>query len=399
MKICVCNSIPWDREPRGLRHALWLKRCFPDAEIVLVEIAPKDYRAAEPPPDDIEIVRHNLATRESGLLRTLIRRIQSVFAIALFQMTRLLTPAAIDHRVIGLTGLLKAIEADVYYGHTLETWLPCLLAAQSNHSKLILDCMEAYGEMGESQSSSLKSRIRVIENRSLPKAVIVTANTDLIAAHYRYRNPDRRFIVLENVPEVTEINQVAKREGISLYWRNAVLGFGQRGLDDLLIALQSLPPQVTLVIQGRLPTDGGQLIRDRIDQLGLNNRITIAPPHKPGKAIEAAAAHHIGLCLEQPGILNHELTTSNKLYDYLMAGLVVVCSQLPGLARVVSESNAGVCFKPGDPDDLAKTINRLISDPERMNTLATNARQYALSYANRDVVFERFRESLVSVLD
>src|SRR5206468_9212097 len=132
-------------------------------------------------------------------------------------------------------------------------------------------------------------------------------------------------------------------------WRNAVIGLGQRGLGDILLALQSLPEDIRLHVQGRLPSDGGAAFRQSAMNLGVWDRITIHPPFAPHEAVLSAAHYHVGLCPERPGNRNHELTVSNKIFDYCMAGLAVIASDLPGLRTVVEKSQGGVVFRAGDP--------------------------------------------------
>lgn len=54
-----------------------------------------------------------------------------------------------------------------------------------------------------------------------------------------------------------------------------------------------------------------------------------------------------------------EYTAPNKIYDYLHAGIRVVCSDNPPLKRIVNEIGGGVTYRCGDPLDFAQTLRRL----------------------------------------
>ena len=51
----------------------------------------------------------------------------------------------------------------------------------------------------------------------------------------------------------------------------------------------------------------------------------------------------------QPTTLNHRLTTPNKLFEAMAAGVPVVASDLPGMAPIVRETGCGVLVRPGRP--------------------------------------------------
>jgi len=65
----------------------------------------------------------------------------------------------------------------------------------------------------------------------------------------------------------------------------------------------------------------------------------------------------------QPTTLNHRLTTPNKLFEAMAAGVPVVASDLPGMAGIVRESGAGELVDPVDPDAIARAITRILDAP------------------------------------
>src|SRR5204863_6122671 len=97
-----------------------------------------------------------------------------------------------------------------------------------------------------------------------------------------------------------------------------------------------LPPTVRLSVQGHPPGDGGQAVRAEIARLGLTDRVSVLPPFAPEQAVRLASEHDAGLCLERSVPRNHELTVSNTLFAYHMAGLAVIASDMPSLAQVLA---------------------------------------------------------------
>ena len=139
-----------------------------------------------------------------------------------------------------------------------------------------------------------------------------------------------------------------------------------------------------------MPADRGASLKARIGQLGLTSRVEFHPAYRPEDAVREAARHTVGLCLEREGIRNQELTVSNKIFDYHMAGLAVVASDLPGLAAVIERSGGGLLFKPGSPEDLAAKIITLYHNRALLKQLADNARKFAYREGNRQTEMKKF---------
>jgi hypothetical protein len=90
------------------------------------------------------------------------------------------------------------------------------------------------------------------------------------------------------------------------------------------------------------------------------------------------------VCLERPGIRNHELTVSNKMFDYHMAGMAVISSDMPSLTQVLRQSRGGLTYRAGEHEDLARVIRCLYEDRSRYEQLSNNARSFALREGNLD---------------
>jgi glycosyltransferase involved in cell wall biosynthesis len=117
--------------------------------------------------------------------------------------------------------------------------------------------------------------------------------------------------------------------------------------------------QVEFEIYGR--GDGDAALHDLVAELGLgpavrfHGRIPIA-------AVPAAiAAADVGLA---PTARNRftEMSLSTKLFEYGAMGRPIVASALPLVERLFPAGSIAT-YQPGDPDDLAAAILRLVDDP------------------------------------
>ncbi|MBW1971452.1 MAG: glycosyltransferase [Deltaproteobacteria bacterium] len=65
----------------------------------------------------------------------------------------------------------------------------------------------------------------------------------------------------------------------------------------------------------------------------------------------------------------------NVVLEALSTGLPVIASNVGGINEVITEEVNGLLFKPGDPEDLAKAILRVVKNPSLFNNMKKNARE------------------------
>jgi len=266
--------------------------------------------------------------RGSHRVRFLFQKAFQIFSRCLFIAVGYVHPSALSTRALELEAMLKKLDADVYVGYNIDTLMTIHRVGSKKNAFTIFDCQEFYSDMGDAQSPLDRKIISAIERRYLPMCDLVLAASDEMADELAREYKIRRPLPLYNVPPV-ETNAAQKNEtGFSLYWRNTTLDLGHRGLGDAIAALKLLPEDITFHIQGNLPTDGGKRLFDTIEKNDLSSRVIVHPPYVPHKAVSAASAYTLGLCLEQATSRNHLLTVSNKMFDYFMAGLPVIASDL-----------------------------------------------------------------------
>src|SRR5690242_6758657 len=366
MTICVCTTNAAMAEPRAPRHAVALARAHKEHSIVFVDCVPIGADSISPPEFrgiDIRHITCFYPHRGGGIFKLIVAKSRTRVSRSLFRVTgRILSPA-VSSLATEFEKTVKKIDADVYIGHNIDTLLPLTRLAKRRKAALIFDSMEYHADMGDGQTDTEKEIVKAIQAECLPQCDLILASSPELAAELNNAYSVRRILALYNVPAKISNLSNDRRPGFALYWRNSTIGLGQRGLATVLSALKLLPESITLHLQGRLPQDRGRELRRRIDDLGISHRVNIYPPFMPNQAVSAAAGYHVGLCLEHGGIRNHELTVSNKIFDYMMAGLPVVASDLPGLRTVLEKSGAGLLFKPQDPEDLRQKILTLYEQP------------------------------------
>ena len=341
---------------------------------------------------------HYYSARGTGMPRLVLDRLRFKLERAAAGISGAALPGALSPRAIGLEKVLSESPADVYMGHSIDSLLPLYRAARKHRAVMVFDSMEFHSDTGDGQSPWERRLIRRIEARVLPACRLVTTSSPEVADELARQYGLKNLLPLYNTPPLQERLPGKPDRGFSLYWRNAVVGLGQRGLDDALQALRLLPGDIKLHLQGKRPFDGGSQLEGRLSELGIRERVILHPPFLPHEAVNAASAYTVGLCLERRGVRNQHLTVSNKIFDYLMAGLVVVASDMDGLASVIRRSGGGVLFQSGNVEDLAARIRFLYDNPAALKRMAESARGFALREGNRESEMLKFEKAFSSIL-
>jgi 1,2-diacylglycerol 3-alpha-glucosyltransferase len=156
-----------------------------------------------------------------------------------------------------------------------------------------------------------------------------------------------------------------------------------KGLEDLLRALEELPPDVLLVVVGEGPRreTWETLARNR----GLSQRVRFlgAVPDADLPRYHALASVVV-------------LPSQNRLEGFGLAvveamasGRPVVVADLPGVREVVEAGRDGLLAEPLLPEDLARHCRFLLEDPEAARRMGAEARASALAKYRKELVVDR----------
>ena len=89
-----------------------------------------------------------------------------------------------------------------------------------------------------------------------------------------------------------------------------------------------------------------------------------------------------GLLLLQPTSGYYYIENPVKMFEYMVAGLPVLSSDFPGLRKLISENNCGVCVDPTDPKQIARGMKYLVDNPDEAKRMGENGRKAILEKYN-----------------
>jgi glycosyltransferase involved in cell wall biosynthesis len=108
----------------------------------------------------------------------------------------------------------------------------------------------------------------------------------------------------------------------------------------------------------------------RVKELGLAERVEIYDWMPFREAFMHLTKGHVGLVAFQPGILNHDYAMPHKMFDYMAAGMAVLCPAFAvEVAPIVEETQAGVLIDPASPEDIAEKLDGLLDDRKTLSEM------------------------------
>jgi len=265
---------------------------------------------------------------------------------------------------------------DALWANDLDTLWACRLASKLKGKKLIFDSHEYFTGVPELENRPRVQRFwKRIERRIVPKLPFMITVNESIAELFRneYKIP---VLVVRNVPLRNHFTTTKTRTGLGLPADKKILliqGRGiniHRGVEEMVLAMKEVEGAVLLIIGGG---DVIPVLQKMIVEEQVSDKVIMLPPMKREDLMQYTLAADIGLTLDKNTNINYRYSLPNKIFDYIQAGIAVMCSDLVEVANIVNTYKVGTVTQNTEPSVLASTINMMISDEARLNEWKKNA--------------------------
>ncbi len=251
-------------------------------------------------------------------------------------------------------------KADVYHCHDLDTLVPALLASRWRRSPLIYDSHELFTETHSLVGREREKRIwSWIERTFIPHATRTITVSDPIAEEMSRRYGMARPRVIRNCPAYhppptpRPLLEAAGDEPLFL-----CQGYLQKGR-----GLEMLVGAMLHVERGRLVLLGDGEMREElqalIQNLKLQEKVHLLPAVPIEELPSYTASATLGLIAYSTVSLNFLYALPNKFFEYVMAGVPVLSTPIPEVARLIEEHELGWVLADPSPQSLADEMNRI----------------------------------------
>ena len=261
------------------------------------------------------------------------------------------------------------IPARVYHASDLYV-LPAMQAAARHHGgRLAYDARELYPHVGATAGRPWARLFwYAVEGLHVRRADAVFTVGERIAEELVRLYGIRPPTVVYNTPPMQRVarsrwlhEQTGLPPETPLVLYQGYLKRG-RGCERLVEAM----PQVegaALVFLGEGPLQPE--LEARVRRLGLGRRVRFLPMVPPGELLRASASADVGACLIEGITRSLRLSLPNKLFEYLMAGVPVLASDLPEIRRVVAGHGVGRLVDWRDGDAIVEALREMTGRPDK----------------------------------
>jgi glycosyltransferase involved in cell wall biosynthesis len=165
------------------------------------------------------------------------------------------------------------------------------------------------------------------------------------------------FSIKENPVMIQSQNATA-----SLVWFSQTIGPG-RGLETLIESLQYLEQKVILHLYGNC-VEGYEVYLQQIFPQHAGHTLFIHPPVKHSELVSILAQYKIGLAIENNHPENKNTTVSNKILQYVQAGIKILATNTAGQSEIAAYfPDAIALISPNEPRQWSITLENLIKSP------------------------------------
>jgi glycosyltransferase involved in cell wall biosynthesis len=290
--------------------------------------------------------------------------------------------------------LLLFSSADLLVANDLDTLLANHLARRGR--KLVYDSHEYYTEVPELTARPAVRRVWLaIERWIFPKLKTVITVNDSIAEAYHQRYGGSLHVV-RNIPMKRDLAPAPSRAELGLPADRRILvmqGAGlniQRGVEEAVLAMKDLPGCQLLLIGGG---DVWPVVERLAKEHRLEDRVRLIGKLPYERMMDYTRNADLGLTLDKDTNLNYRFSLPNKLFDYLNAGIPVLATDLPEVARIIRRYDAGILIPAPDPAVIAREVKAFFADEDRVRQVRANA-----TFAARELDGEEEMKKLVAVL-
>lgn len=289
-------------------------------------------------------------------------------------------------------------KADFYFAEDVYSLGLMSIFSKIRRKKLFYNSRELYPFLaGLRERKFVQSLLAFVEKLFIkfPDYVLTTGEMDseFLMHHYHLNN----VIVLRNLPsminmsgkiDLRKVLNIPEDSKILLYQGVLIDG---RGIKVAIKLLQNFEKfHLVILGEGREKENFIKFAHS----IGVNERVRFMGAVKQEDLVSYTAAADLGLALIENISLSYYYALPGKLFEYIMAELPVLCTDLPQMKSIVKKYNVGRYVDINNYDEIIKNVSEIFSNPEIINTYKQNC-MIAKKELNWENEFTKLKEKLI----
>lgn len=296
--------------------------------------------------------------------------------------------------------LLTGTRANIYHAHDVSALPACAIAAWLRRKPLIFDAHELPTNDTSIRRSWLLSLFASILKFVLPRcAGVITVSPPIAQEIHKTYHP-KSVTLVRNIPpyqRVEKNNHLRQALGLGPHVRIALYQGGlqaNRGLATLISAAHFLEPDTVIVLMGQNTGGVHEQLAEVISRERVEDQVKLLPPVPYNELLAWTASADAGLIIYDPTYsLNVKMCLPNKFFEYLMAGLPILTSELIAITPLLQKYGIGQAVSSLEPQEVGNAINVFLKDQAVLGEMCTNA----LHTAKEALCWEQERSHLLDL--
>ncbi|NLI97860.1 glycosyltransferase family 4 protein [bacterium] len=247
---------------------------------------------------------------------------------------------------------------------------------------------------------------RVLALIVIPKVSSISTVTEWLKKEIqeKFKYDPKRIFVIRNGSEASNSNKSSKREKkFDLVYSGMLASDARnpRGIIDYIYEMVKIFPLLRVRVISDLETRQGREFLEGLKLRGLTKNFEFEEMVPPKELTGRLRSAKLGLNSLAYGLLAHKGAVGAKEYDYLMAGLPVVCLMDPSLyveSRGLILGN-GVGIMDPDPEKLAEKTVRLLNDEKRLREMSEKARRLGRRFDRKKLADDFYRDVILTTIE
>ncbi|PKL81704.1 MAG: hypothetical protein CVV24_13905 [Ignavibacteriae bacterium HGW-Ignavibacteriae-3] len=272
-------------------------------------------------------------------------------------------------------------KADIYFAEDLYT-LPFVTAiAKIRKAKVYYNSRELYAFLGGLRNRPwLQSLVKNVEKYFIRKVDIVLTTGEMDSRFLEKYYAINNTLVIRNIPLYQNPgSKIDFRKRYNIGDDNLILLYQGvllegRGVPLIIKSLTKLPQMVLILLGGGEQKNNFQKMAD---DLNVSDRVIFAGTINQQELINYTTAADVGLSLIENISVSYYHALPNKLFEYIMAELPVLCSDLPQMKQIVDSFHVGESISLADENNIIKTLKNWNGNRELLLSYKENCKKAA----------------------
>jgi len=284
--------------------------------------------------------------------------------------------------ILSLFRRLFLSNSKIYLAEDVYTLAPVVFFAKLKNAKILYNSRELYGFLaGLREKMKTQQVIAAIEKRFIKYVDLVVTTGEMDSEFIEEYYNLEKSLVLRNLPKYKKIeNPVNLRKKLNLPEDSIILLYQGvvlegRGIIKVIHQIGNFKKLVLVVL-------GDGAFKEKFEAeskaRGVSNQVFFygRVPHE--ELLDYTAGADFGLALIENISKSYYYALPNKLFEYIMAGVPVISSNLPQMKNIIDRYSTGVCVDPENDEELNDVFEQIQNGSLEIEEAKENCSKAAL---------------------